>query len=115
MSADERKMRLAVYGTLAPGKPNAHVLGRLGGRWRTGTVRGRLVQEGWGTGLGYPGLVLDDSADPVEVELLESPGLPGYWQTLDAFEGGGYTRMPVNVTIADEVIAAFIYAIAPPA
>ena len=48
---------LAVYGSLAPGRPNAHQLAALDGRWLPGTVRGRLVDSGWGVALGYLGRV----------------------------------------------------------
>ena len=46
---------LAVYGTLAPGRPNYHVLEPFGGKWADGVVEGDLLQEGWGAALGYPG------------------------------------------------------------
>ena len=46
---------LAVYGTLAPGQPNHHVLTPLGGEWTDGLVEGDLLPEGWGAALGYPG------------------------------------------------------------
>lgn len=40
--------RLFVYGTLAPGRPNEHVLANLPGEWEPATVNGRLLQAGWG-------------------------------------------------------------------
>jgi gamma-glutamylcyclotransferase (GGCT)/AIG2-like uncharacterized protein YtfP len=43
--------RLFVYGTLAPGRPNEHMLAEVDGEWETATVRGRLVPEGWGADL----------------------------------------------------------------
>src|SRR5215207_356114 len=46
---------LAVYGTLAPGKPNHHVLAPLGGEWTDGLIEGDLLPMGWGAELGYPG------------------------------------------------------------
>jgi hypothetical protein len=46
---------LAVYGTLAPGRPNHHVLAPLGGGWTDGTIEGDLIPLGWGAALGYPG------------------------------------------------------------
>ena len=39
--------RLFVYRTLAPGCPNAHVLGDIEGSWRPVTVIGVLCPEGW--------------------------------------------------------------------
>ncbi|MCH6197810.1 hypothetical protein MHT86_09950 [Corynebacterium mastitidis] len=34
-----------VYGTLGPGRPNAHILAPYGGTWRRGSVRGALRGE----------------------------------------------------------------------
>ena len=34
--------RLAVYGTLAPGQPNHHIVAPLGGEWGPGLVEGDL-------------------------------------------------------------------------
>lgn len=45
---------LAVYGTLAPGQPNHHVVAPLGGEWTDGLIEGDLVPVGWGATLGYP-------------------------------------------------------------
>jgi hypothetical protein len=39
---------LAVYGTLAPGQPNHHVVAPLGGEWTDGLIEGDLLPEGWG-------------------------------------------------------------------
>jgi hypothetical protein len=52
-----------------------------------GTVRGKLMNAGWGTALGSPGLVLDQSGPPVDVHLFESLDLPDHWSRLDEFEG----------------------------
>ncbi len=46
---------LAVYGTLAPGRPNHHVVAPLGGEWTEGLIEGELLPVGWGADLGYPG------------------------------------------------------------
>jgi hypothetical protein len=43
---------LAVYGTLAPGKPNHHVVMPLGGEWTDGLIEGDLLPMGWGAVLG---------------------------------------------------------------
>ena len=44
--------RLFVYGSLAPGRPNAHVLAEVPGSWEPASVKGRLRAEGgawrWG-------------------------------------------------------------------
>ena len=45
----------AVYGTLAPGQPNHHVVEPFEGEWTDGLIEGDLLPEGWGAALGYPG------------------------------------------------------------
>lgn len=101
--------RLATYGTLAPGRPNHHQLAGLNGRWGTGVVRGDLVAEGWGAGLGYPALVLDPRGGPIEVHVFESDDLPGHWSRLDAFEGERYRRVVADVETSDGTVQAWIY------
>jgi len=104
--------RLAIYGTLAPGRANHHELSGLKGVWRQGTVRGKLVAEGWGASLGYPALVLDPQAAPVEVFLFESQDLPDHWRRLDEFEGPGYRRVVTQVQTPDGDVRAYIYVLA---
>lgn len=104
-------IRLATYGTLAPGRPNEHKLAGLTGVWAHGTVRGRLVEAGWGAELGYPGLILDREGDEIAVYLFESQDLVSYWPQLDAFEGPGYRRVKVCVSTPEGELAAYIYEI----
>ncbi|ATE67542.1 gamma-glutamylcyclotransferase [Rhizorhabdus dicambivorans] len=104
--------RLAVYGTLAPGRSNHHELAELGGIWFDGTVRGRLVPEGWGATFGYPALSLDPEGASVAVQIFESADLPQHWQRLDDFEGPGYRRTAVEVAIDGGTVDAWIYAAA---
>lgn len=105
----EAQVRLATYGTLAPGKPNHHQLADLPGVWRRGTLRGRLVDSGWGAAMGFPALVPDEEGE-VAVDLFESAALPDHWARLDAFEGDGYERRPILVRLDEEEVRAFIYA-----
>ena len=95
----------AVYGTLAPGAPNHHVLENLTGEWRDGWVHGDLRQEGWGTQQGYPAIRWNPRSEQVPVKLLVSELLEHHWQRLDEFEGHGYQRILVPVYMGDEVIA----------
>ena len=108
----EAQCRLAVYGSLAPGRPNHHQLAALRGEWRAGRVRGRLVEQGWGAAMGYPGLVPDKEGDEIAVQLFESPDLPEHWTRLDAFEGDGYRRAVVSAQTDIGPVDAFIYVIA---
>ncbi|HEU0142124.1 MAG TPA: gamma-glutamylcyclotransferase [Bryobacteraceae bacterium] len=105
-------MRLATYGTLAPGRVNHHHLAGLSGRWQRGAVRGRLVDAGWGSALGFPALVLDPMGPLVDVYLFESSDLPDHWFRLDEFEGPGYTRVVTQVSTADGELGAWIYVVA---
>ena len=100
---------IAVYGTLAPGQPNHQQLADLRGQWQTGTVRGRLVSEGWGATLGYPALVLDPAGDTIAVQLFTSPDLPSHWPRLDAFEGTEYRRVVAQVLVGGAGVEAWIY------
>lgn len=104
--------RLVTYGTLAPGRVNHHQLADLRGSWLTGTVRGRLVDEGWGAAHGCPGIILDEGAETVDVFVFESEDLPAHWPRLDTFEGEGYRRSVVKVETEDGVIEGSIYALA---
>ncbi len=103
---------LATYGTLAPGRVNAHVLADLRGAWLTGAVRGRLVEAGWGARLGYPGLILDPMGAEIPVDILHSPDLPSHWPRLDAFEGAGYRRAAATAATTGGVLIASIYVLA---
>ena len=109
MTADTR---LATYGTLSPGQVNHHQLAGLNGRWRQGTVRGRLGAVGWAAPLGYLGLVLDSTGPLVDVHLFESSDLPDHWSRLDEFEGGEYRRVVTQVSTAEGEVPAWIYVIA---
>ena len=101
--------RLAIYGTLAPGRVNHGQLADLQGSWRQGSVRGRLVDAGWGAELGCPGLILDPSGQEVDVHVFQSPELPYHWQRLDAFEGAGYLRVMTTVSTVEGDLEAWIY------
>ena|SRR5688500_16597450 len=101
--------RLAVYGTLAPGRSNHHIVAPYGGTWTHGRVRGDLVEAGWGAVVGYPALRMRAGGPWVNVHVLESDRLPGAWPAIDAFEGEEYQRILAPVFAdgddATEVIA----------
>lgn len=88
---------LAVYGTLAPGRPNHHVVAPLGGEWTAGVVVGELSPVGWGATLGYPAFRPRADGAAVAVQVLTSDRLPEAWTRLDAFEGPAYRRILVPV------------------
>lgn len=102
--------RLFVYGTLAPGRPNEHVLADVPGEWQPATVTGTLLQEGWGAAAGYPGIVLDEHGGEVQGLLFSSERLAEHWARLDEFEGEGYERVLTRARLEDgTAVDAYIY------
>jgi len=102
--------RLFVYGTLAPGRPNEHVLADIPGEWEPATVTGRLLQEGWGAAVGYPGIVLDEHGGEVQGFLFSSESLAEHWDRLDEFEGEGYERVLSSARRKDgTTVRAYVY------
>lgn len=88
---------LAVYGTLAPGQPNHHVVAPLGGAWADGVVEGDLYPVGWGATLGYPAFRPRAGGGAVAVKVLAAPALATAWPELDRFEGAEYRRILVPI------------------
>ena len=104
--------RLFVYGTLAPGRANHHLLAEVPGEWMPARLRGRLHDEGWGAEMGCPGIVPCEDGDEVEGYLFCSTVLAGHWPMLDAFEGPGYRRVSVRVTTdSGATFEASVYAL----
>ncbi|HET9421014.1 MAG TPA: gamma-glutamylcyclotransferase family protein [Nocardioides sp.] len=91
--------RLFVYGTLAPGRPNEHVLAGVPGTWEPATVRGELLPQGWGAAVGYPAIVLGEDGPEVAGFVFSSDELGEHWERLDEFEGDGYERMLTTATL----------------
>ncbi len=92
---------LFVYGTLALGQPNEHILTDIGGSWEPATVKGYLHESGWGAKMGCPGLILDNYSGIIEGFLFTSNNLAIHWDDLDDFEGNEYRRMLTTVLKAD--------------
>jgi gamma-glutamylcyclotransferase (GGCT)/AIG2-like uncharacterized protein YtfP len=102
--------RLFVYGTLAPGRPNEHVLADVAGTWQPARVTGHLLEQGWGATVGFPAIVLDEEGPAVDGYLLSSDDLDQAWERLDEFEGDGYERVLTAVALEDgRTMEAFIY------
>ncbi len=97
----DRVFRLAVYGSLRPGRENHHHVADISGTWTAGIVRGDLHPTGWGMTLGYPALKWRADGAEVPVQVLESVELPLHWARLDAFEGAAYRRLVVPVELPD--------------
>ncbi len=109
---------LAVYGTLAPGRPNHHVVAPLGGAWTSGFIVGDLSDDGWGKTPGYPAFRPRAGGPLIAAHVLVSDALPRAWSELDAFEGPEYRRILTPVFAvggADErtlTTVANVYAVA---
>jgi gamma-glutamylcyclotransferase (GGCT)/AIG2-like uncharacterized protein YtfP len=92
---------LAVYGSLAPGQANHHIVAPLGGEWTGGVVEGELLPAGWGTGLGYLGFRPLAGGGTIAVQVLTAAALTTAWPMLDEFEGPEYQRILVPVFSVD--------------
>ena len=108
---DRPSTRLAVYGSLAPGKSNHEVIEGIAGTWKSGFVRGDLLRQGWGMHVGFPGMTWDPkSRNRINVQVFTLEDLPEHWERLDDFEGKDYLRILVPVeSLADAPIVANIY------
>ncbi|HUQ80939.1 MAG TPA: gamma-glutamylcyclotransferase family protein [Gemmatimonadaceae bacterium] len=108
--------RLVVYGSLAPGKSNHHMLADYPGTWTTGRVRGDLINAGWGATGGFPGLVPRADGPWIPVRIFESAALAHAWPKLDAFEGDDYQRVSIPVYAPSSEVLLFeadVYAVRP--
>lgn len=104
--------RLFVYGTLAPGRSNHEVVEDIPGSWEPASMKGVLFPEGWGATMGYPGVVPSTDGGEVEGFLFASADLDEHWPRLDSFEGDGYERVSVTVTVGDgQDVEAYVYAL----
>lgn len=107
----EPQIKLAIYGTLAPGEVNHSRIAGIQGTWGEGFVRGDLRSTGWGAEYGYPALAWRTGGPRVPVKLFTAPDLARHWQRLDKFEGDGYRRILVPVDDDDGIVAvANLYA-----
>ncbi|UPQ80989.1 gamma-glutamylcyclotransferase [Pseudomonas knackmussii] len=104
--------RLFVYGSLAPGRPNEHILAGVAGSWEAASVTGTLREEGWGAAMGFPGLDLNEQGERIEGFVFSSNQLPAQWAALDAFEGDAYIRTPAAVRLGTgQTVEAYVYAL----
>ncbi len=94
-AAFEPATKLAIYGTLAPGKVNHHHIAELGGEWRGAAVRGSLGAVPCGVHQALPAMVLDPAASPHPLQVLVCQRLADAWARLDAFEGAEMQRLLV--------------------
>ena len=106
------RKRLAVYGSLAPGRQNHHIVQPLGGTWSDGVIEGDLLTYGWGAAIGFRALRPRAGGPAVRVHVLASTKLERTWAELDAFEGAVYRRVLVPVWSAAAVPEAMLLTVA---
>lgn len=101
---------LFVYGTLAPGERNAHIMDGMKGEWQKASVRGKRFDDGWGRGNLAPGFFPDPHGQEVTGLLFSSPDLRAHWIRLDEFEGSDYERVSIVATLeSGEKVKTFVY------
>ncbi|GGM30720.1 gamma-glutamylcyclotransferase family protein [Pseudomonas asuensis] len=104
--------RLFVYGTLGPGRPNEHVMLNIGGSWEEASLKGKLIKEGWGADMDFPGLAIADDGEAIHGHVFASDNLEQHWDALDSFEGNEYKRVLATVTLASgSTVKAYVYAL----
>ncbi|PVZ88542.1 gamma-glutamylcyclotransferase [Serratia sp. S1B] len=109
------KEHLFVYGTLGPNRPNSHILQNIdsNGIWKNATLYGKLAKKGWAAEMGFPGLVLtSDEQEEIKGFVFSSDQLSKHWHELDEFEGTGYARQCVEVTLENgDRLNTYVYAL----
>jgi gamma-glutamylcyclotransferase (GGCT)/AIG2-like uncharacterized protein YtfP len=91
---------LFVYGTLAPGRPNEHVMQKISGEWLPARVKGTLIKAGWGFAQsGFPAMVPSEDGQDIEGYVFRSARLGEHWPALDEFEGADYVRVLTKATL----------------
>ncbi|HFB54760.1 MAG TPA: gamma-glutamylcyclotransferase [Hellea balneolensis] len=115
MSAPHPATVLFVYGTLAPGEENAHIMDGMDGTWHKATVRGQRISTGWGVHKGHPGLIPNAQGAAIEGLVFISDDLPNHWQRLDVFEGEDYQRVRIPARLSNgDIIQAYVYRVITP-
>jgi gamma-glutamylcyclotransferase (GGCT)/AIG2-like uncharacterized protein YtfP len=90
------------------------MLSHIAGSWQKASIRGRLVQAGWGAQQGYPGVIVDASGPTVDGFVLTSDALQNEWERLDKFEGVQYQRIATIAQLEDgQVVEVYVYQLSP--
>lgn len=101
---DRPTRKLVVYGTLAPGQPNHHVIAGIAGSWFDCVVRGSVRLE-----RGLPVFAWNPSGPEVRAQLFVSADLPKSWSQIDDFEGSAYRRHLIPVKQEGDFAVANVY------
>ena len=101
---DRPTRKLVVYGTLAPGQPNHHVIADIVGSWVDCVVRGSVRAKH-----GLPVFAWNTSGPEIQAQLFVSGDLPQSWSRIDAFEGSAYRRHLIPTKHEGEFTVANVY------
>jgi gamma-glutamylcyclotransferase (GGCT)/AIG2-like uncharacterized protein YtfP len=101
---DHPARKFVVYGTLAPGQPNHHVIEGIAGNWIDCIVRGSVRIE-----CDLPVFTWHPSGPAVQAQLFISADLPQSWSRIDAFEGSVYRRHLIPAKLEGEFTVANVY------
>lgn len=103
--------RLFVYGTLAPGEKNHHLLDGITGTWELASCIGRIFTQTRGAHVGLPCFEPTVDGKMFSGKIFSSSELNTVWNTLDEFEGELYERRLINATTEHGLnVEAYIYA-----
>ena len=103
--------RLFVYGTLAPGEENFHLVESINGHWESASCQGRIFTQTQGAHIGLPCFESTADGNRVEGKIFSSTELIHHWEMLDKFEGELYVRRLIAVkTEQGEELEAYVYA-----
>lgn len=109
----ENKTVLIVYGSLAPGESNHHIISHIDGQWSKASIKGRIIDNGWSSRTGYPEFqrTSEEDSETVEVFAFISEELDEHWDHIDAFERTeSYIRSKIPCVLeGGKIIDAFIY------
>jgi gamma-glutamylcyclotransferase (GGCT)/AIG2-like uncharacterized protein YtfP len=103
--------KLFVYGTLKPGFPNHYILKNIGGDFVEASLFGYKFDRIWQKQTGYPGIVEGLSNEKINGFLFISEKLNKNWKVLDDFETKAYIRKKVSISLNNEKVNAYVYAI----
>lgn len=102
---------LFVYGTLAPGEENHHIMEHMAGSWHPAVAKGEVQKQTVGDHSGYPCFNPNKVDKTVNGMLFSSTELDSIWSYLDAFEGAAYKRITIQViTESGSELTAYVYA-----
>lgn len=108
----EENTTLIIYGSLAPGEANHHIISHINGIWFKAFIKGKIIDNGWSTRTGYPEFQrAEDESQTIEVLAFISDELEDHWDHIDEFEGTEkYARTTISCELEDgQVVEAFIY------